>query len=130
MIWNPAQTSRRAYASMAVILTMGILALLLMALARYAEGQRVNERNADLAARADLLLISARDWSAIHADGLRATGEKELPLDGLLPETCSGTLVLKFVQVRPGHDAIECRLVLRDGSYAVTRHASWPAAAS
>lgn len=120
---------RPAYASLVVILTMGVLAFLLMALAVYGESQRVNERNAELASRADFILISARDWSAAHTDELRSAGEKELPLDGLLPETHAGTLVLRFDETSVQSSSVTCDLVLHHGDDSITRDATWPVAA-
>ena len=126
MTWNPDHTARRGYASGIAILTLGVLAFLLTALVSRVSHQYVNARIAELASRADLILVSARDWSVMHSEELRAAGVQELPIDDLLPETHTGLLTIRYDEISQERPVITCDLMLHYGSYSVSRHVSWP----
>lgn len=118
---------RRAYAGMIAVLTSGILMLWIGVLLRHGLHETAAERTAALAARADLILLSARDWSRLHLERIRTSGAQDLPLAGLTPDTYDGSLALRYREEDPEAPMIECYLNLRHGIHSITRIVFWPA---
>jgi hypothetical protein len=104
-----------------------VLLLVVMLLGRHVVHEFARQRTALLERQAELILLSARDWSHAHDEELRAAGRVQLPLDDLLPPLATGQLVLRRGDSNEHPPLIECRLRITQGRRSAARHAYWPA---
>ena len=125
---TPGQTrsSRSAFAGTITIMIAGVLLLFVVILAQHCVQAIARQRSALLATQAELILLSARDWSHAHSEQMRATGRVELPLDDLLPPMATGCLELRYTDSSDDPPLIECHLRITQGQRSVTRHRHWP----
>lgn len=118
---------RRGVTLVVVLLTMGIVVLGAVGLARLAVLEFIRERHAALRICADQVIASAHDWSRVH--GAELTAPRALPLENLLPPEVTGT-----VSVRPerGPEGMRmvCAVTLERAGRRLREETAWPLAAS
>jgi hypothetical protein len=124
---EPAWPSRSAFASTITIMIAGVLLLFVGLLGHYGVQEIAQQRSALLTTQAELILRSAREWSQLHSEQMRANGQVELPLDALLPPMATGQLELRRTASTDHLPLIECDLTITQGRRSITRHAYWPA---
>jgi hypothetical protein len=120
-------TVRPAFVTPLAIMSAGVLLLLAVVLARCATDAIDAERLALLNARAEQILLAARDWSRLHTAELSGSDEINLPFEALVPDTASGRLTLHRVKVDAQAPLIECTLQLKQSHRGVIRQVFWPA---
>jgi len=118
--------SRRAFASTIAVLTAIVVLMIVVVLGRAVVQERTGGRLAVLAAQADEVLWSARDWSRIHVQALTTSDPIELPVADLLTTTATGRLELRRVDTGDGRERVECCLRLTHGPQTIMRCARWP----
>ena len=123
---RPATTTRSAFVSTLVIMTCGVLMLIIVVLAHYMSREVQESRPAVLAAQAQEAALSARDWTALHAEQLTDSAEIGLSLDGLIAPTADGQLVLRRIAAEDGTPLAECRVRITDAHDTVERRTVWP----
>ena len=116
---------RRAFVSVAVIITTGVLLMFVAVTARMAYLEMNRERTANLEAHAAQAILSARTWSEQAGRTLDVNAVITLPIDDLVPRDCTGALELRLIQ-QDGVTMIDCRLTLVRGPRKLNRQASWP----
>ncbi len=116
---------RRAFVSVAVIITTGVLLMFVAVTARMAYLEMRRERTANLEAHAAQAILSARAWSEQAGRTLDVSAVITLPVDELVPRDCTGVLELRLIQ-QDGVTMIDCRLTLERGPRKLNRQASWP----
>ncbi len=121
------RSDRAAFACTMTIMIAGVLLLFVVILGRHGVHEIARQRSTLLATQAELILLSARDWSYAHSEQLRTAGAVELPLEGLLPAMAAGRLELGCAESSDGSVLIECHLKITQGQRSVARHAYWPA---
>lgn len=121
---NPT-APRRAFVSVAVIITTGVLLMFVAVTARMAYLEMNRERIANLEAYAVQAILSARAWSEQAGRTLDVNAAVTLPINELVPRDCTGTLELRLIQ-QDGVTMIDCRLTLQRGLRKLNRRTSWP----
>ena len=121
-----SKTARPAFASTMTVLTGIVLLLIVAVLGRAVVHERTQQRIAVLAAQAEQVLLSARDWSRIHFRELEAWSAIELPATDLIATTATAHLELRRIESKDGRPLVECRLRIVHGQQRVARRVKWP----
>lgn len=117
--------SRAGYFLTVALLASAILSFVAVALAQQAAAHLSRERSADGEALAEVIILSARDWSRVNANRLIAAEDIELPIDALLPSGASGIVRLSC-NTSADQVTVECRVTLRRPRANLTRQVMWP----
>lgn len=118
---------RRGVTLVVVLLTMGIIVLCAVGLARLAVLEFSRERHAALRMCADQVIASAHDWSRVH--GAELTAPRSLPLENLLPPQVHGTVSLR-PERGPDGVRVACAVTLERAGRRLRAEVAWPLAAS
>lgn len=120
------RSQRRGVTLVIVLLTMGIVVLCAMGLARLTVLEFARERHAALRMCADQVIASARAWSRTH--GAELAAPTTLPLDDLLPPNITGTVELRSMS-GPDGPHVECLVILERAGRRLRDRVAWPLAA-
>lgn len=117
---------RDGFVLVVVLLTMAIVLLFALVVARYAVLEFGRERQAALEACAEQVIESARDWSLVHPSWLTDGAPCQLPLETLLPPGYAGQLELQRIRASDGQPIVQCRIMLQRAGRRLRQQAEWP----
>jgi hypothetical protein len=125
MTLGQRRPSRSAFACTITIMIAGVLLLFVVILGHHGVQEIARERAALLTTQAELILLSARDWSHSHSEQIRDLGRVELPLEGMLPPMATGQLELRCTDSGDDSPLVECQLKITQGQRTIARRAHW-----
>jgi len=121
-----AAPQRRGFVMVVLLVTIAIVLMFVLVIARLAILELARERQTALEEQAAQVWESARTWSRLHADQLAGGQPVQLPVAELLPPPVRGAVELRRVGTDEG-GVVHCRVTLERSGKQLHQDVAWPA---